>query len=222
MSAVPSAIAHDVEAAGTEAPRLAPKAAGYFFVVAAVTMATAVPLLSRLSPHTPGWATFVILGAIAALAQLFVVRTPREPVVPHDDRLPDPGRAAAPAGARRADRRRPAHPRVAEEPLAPGTSRSFNICNYTLVDAGRVGGRRTAILRLAPSSARRVRRSPVSSAAVVFVGRQPPADRPDAAPGARPLAPGVGPVLVPEPLDRPRARDARRRRSRAFWDATRG
>ncbi len=77
MSAVPSAIAHDVEAAGTEAPRLAPKAAGYFFVVAAVTMATAVPLLSRLSPHTPGWTTFVILGATAALAQLFVVRTPR-------------------------------------------------------------------------------------------------------------------------------------------------
>ena len=77
MSAVPSAIAHDVEAPGTESPRLAPKAAGYFFVVAAVTMAVAVPLLSHLGPHTPGWATFFILGAIAAVAQLFVVRTPR-------------------------------------------------------------------------------------------------------------------------------------------------
>ncbi|MFL5923232.1 MAG: hypothetical protein ACJ74S_04605, partial [Gaiellaceae bacterium] len=77
MSAVPSAIAHDVESPGTEAPRLAPRAAGYFFVVAAVTLAAAVPLLSRLSPHTPGWTTFVILGTIAAVAQLFVVRTPR-------------------------------------------------------------------------------------------------------------------------------------------------
>src|SRR5215510_7392385 len=77
MSAVPSAIAHDVEAPGNESPRLAPKAAGYFFVVAAVTIALAVPLLSHLSPHTPGWATFFILGAIAAVAQLFVVRTPR-------------------------------------------------------------------------------------------------------------------------------------------------
>ena len=77
MSAVPSAIAHDVEAPGTESPRLAPKAAGYFFVVAAITIAVTVPLLSHLSPHTPGWATFLILGAIAAVAQLFVVRTPR-------------------------------------------------------------------------------------------------------------------------------------------------
>ncbi|HSB37496.1 MAG TPA: diguanylate cyclase [Gaiellaceae bacterium] len=77
MSAVPSSIAHDVDVAATEAPRLAPRAAGYFFVVAAATMATVVPLLSRLSPHTPGWATFVILGATAAVAQLFVVRTPR-------------------------------------------------------------------------------------------------------------------------------------------------
>jgi diguanylate cyclase (GGDEF)-like protein/putative nucleotidyltransferase with HDIG domain len=77
VSAVPSAIAHDVEAPGAEAPRLAPKAAWYFFVVAAVTMVTAIPLLSHLSPDTPGWATFLILGAIAAVAQLFVVRTPR-------------------------------------------------------------------------------------------------------------------------------------------------
>jgi diguanylate cyclase (GGDEF)-like protein/putative nucleotidyltransferase with HDIG domain len=77
MSAVPSAIARDVEAPGTEAPRLAPKAACYFFVVAAVTIAIAIPLLAQLSPDTPGWTTFVILGAIAAVAQLFVVRTPR-------------------------------------------------------------------------------------------------------------------------------------------------
>ena len=77
MSAVPSPIAHDVERSGSDTPKLATRAAVYFFVVAAITTAIALPLLSRLSPHTPGWATFVILGTIAAVAQLFVVRTPR-------------------------------------------------------------------------------------------------------------------------------------------------
>ena len=75
MSAVPSPIAQDVEASGS--PKLATRAAVYFFVVAAVATAVSLPLLSRLSPHTPGWTTFVILGTIAAVAQLFVVRTPR-------------------------------------------------------------------------------------------------------------------------------------------------
>jgi diguanylate cyclase (GGDEF)-like protein/putative nucleotidyltransferase with HDIG domain len=77
VSAVPGAIPRDVETIEPGAPRLAPKAACYFFVVAAVTMATVVPLLSRLSPETPGWTTFFIFGAIAATAQLFVVRMPR-------------------------------------------------------------------------------------------------------------------------------------------------
>jgi diguanylate cyclase (GGDEF)-like protein/putative nucleotidyltransferase with HDIG domain len=76
VSALPGPFANEVEI-GPDAPRLAPKAAGYFFVVAAVTTAIVVPLLSHLSPKTPGWATFVILGAIAAAAQLFVVRMPR-------------------------------------------------------------------------------------------------------------------------------------------------
>ncbi|HSS81048.1 MAG TPA: diguanylate cyclase [Gaiellaceae bacterium] len=75
MSAVPSPIAQDVEASGS--PKLATRAAVYFFVVAAVATAVSLPLLSRLSPHTPGWTTFIILGTIAAVAQLFVVRTPR-------------------------------------------------------------------------------------------------------------------------------------------------
>jgi diguanylate cyclase (GGDEF)-like protein/putative nucleotidyltransferase with HDIG domain len=77
VSAVPSPIAHDVESVGRDAPRLAPRAAGYFFIVAAAAMATAVPLFSQLSLDTSGWATFVILAGIAAVAQLFVVRTPR-------------------------------------------------------------------------------------------------------------------------------------------------
>ena len=50
MSAVPSSFMHDVEVSPSDAPKLAPKAAGYFFVVAAVMMVTVVPLLSRLSP----------------------------------------------------------------------------------------------------------------------------------------------------------------------------
>jgi diguanylate cyclase (GGDEF)-like protein/putative nucleotidyltransferase with HDIG domain len=78
VSAVPSPILHDVETSvGPGAPKLATKAAVYFFVVAVATAVTVVPLLSTLSPDTPGWTTFVILGGIAAVAQLFVVRTPR-------------------------------------------------------------------------------------------------------------------------------------------------
>ena len=75
MSALPNALPRDAEA--TAAPRLAPKAAGYFFVVVAVTLTIAGPLLSRLSPETPGWPTFLVLGSIAATAQLFDVRMPR-------------------------------------------------------------------------------------------------------------------------------------------------
>jgi diguanylate cyclase (GGDEF)-like protein/putative nucleotidyltransferase with HDIG domain len=78
MSAVPSPILHDVETSvGPGAPKLATKAAAYFVVVALATAVAVVPLLSQLSPDTPGWTTFVILGLIAAVAQLFVVRTPR-------------------------------------------------------------------------------------------------------------------------------------------------
>ena len=78
MSAVPSPILQDVETStGPGAPKLATKAAAYFVLVALATAVSVAPLLSRLSPHTPGWTTFVILGLIAAVAQLFVVRTPR-------------------------------------------------------------------------------------------------------------------------------------------------
>jgi diguanylate cyclase (GGDEF)-like protein/putative nucleotidyltransferase with HDIG domain len=78
MSAVPSPILQDVET-GVDpgAPKLAAKATAYFVVVALATAVTVVPLLARLKPDTHGWATFVLLGGIAAVAQLFVVRTPR-------------------------------------------------------------------------------------------------------------------------------------------------
>jgi diguanylate cyclase (GGDEF)-like protein/putative nucleotidyltransferase with HDIG domain len=77
VSAVPSPIAHDVEAVGPGAPKLATKASVYFFVVAIATAVAVVPLLPRLTADTRGWTTFVILSLIAAVAQLFVVRTPR-------------------------------------------------------------------------------------------------------------------------------------------------
>jgi diguanylate cyclase (GGDEF)-like protein/putative nucleotidyltransferase with HDIG domain len=78
VSAVPSPILQDVETGvGAGSPKLATKAAAYFFVVALATAVTVVPLLARLTPDTSGWTTFVILGLIAAVAQLFVVRTPR-------------------------------------------------------------------------------------------------------------------------------------------------
>ncbi len=53
------------------------KAAFYLVVVALATGAAAIPPLSHLGPHTRGWITFAILGACAAVAQLFVARTPR-------------------------------------------------------------------------------------------------------------------------------------------------
>jgi diguanylate cyclase (GGDEF)-like protein/putative nucleotidyltransferase with HDIG domain len=49
----------------------------YFFVIAALTAAVSVPLLTHLRAGTHGWLTFAILGTAAAIAQLFVVQTPR-------------------------------------------------------------------------------------------------------------------------------------------------
>jgi diguanylate cyclase (GGDEF)-like protein/putative nucleotidyltransferase with HDIG domain len=77
VSAVPSPIAHDVTGEGPGAPKLATKAAIYFVVVATATAVATVPLLAHLKTNTRGWTTFVVLGMIAAVAQLFVVRTPR-------------------------------------------------------------------------------------------------------------------------------------------------
>jgi diguanylate cyclase (GGDEF)-like protein/putative nucleotidyltransferase with HDIG domain len=78
MSAVPSPILQDVETGvGPGAPKLAAKATAYFVVVALATAVAVVPFLAHLKPDTHGWATFVLLGGIAAVAQLFVVRTPR-------------------------------------------------------------------------------------------------------------------------------------------------
>ena len=49
----------------------------YFFVIGVVAAAATFPLLPHLKAGTHSWATFIILGSAAAVAQLFVVRTPR-------------------------------------------------------------------------------------------------------------------------------------------------
>jgi diguanylate cyclase (GGDEF)-like protein/putative nucleotidyltransferase with HDIG domain len=50
----------------------------YLAVVGVVTIIAAAVPLSHLSVHTPGWPTFFVLAGCAAIAQLFVVRTPRD------------------------------------------------------------------------------------------------------------------------------------------------
>jgi diguanylate cyclase (GGDEF)-like protein len=61
----------------TASPGLPFGATVYLAVVGAVTVALAVPVLRGLSLETPGWPTFLLLTAGAAIAQLFTVRTRR-------------------------------------------------------------------------------------------------------------------------------------------------
>jgi diguanylate cyclase (GGDEF)-like protein/putative nucleotidyltransferase with HDIG domain len=76
MSTFPAPI-DDVIPSGPGAPKLAPKAAAYFVIVAAAAAVVGIPAVAKLKPTTPGWTTFAILGLIAAIAQLFVVRNRR-------------------------------------------------------------------------------------------------------------------------------------------------
>ena len=208
MSAVPSPILQDVETGvGPGSPKLATKAAAYFFVVALATAVTVVPLLARLTPDTPGWTTFVILGSIAAVAQLFVVRTPRNQsyhttivfLIPAAMLLPP--ELVALMGLIQ-------HIPEWLKNRSAWYIQIFNICNWTLAILAayaafhgilRLGSGSDVDYALAGIRRRRCDRD-----------RQPRADGADAAPCARPLDPRVGALLVPEPLDRPRARDARR------------
>jgi len=76
VSAIPTEIALTPETPGRDVglPR---NARIYFAFVAVVTAASTLPFLGRLQ-HTHDWAAFLILGSAAAVAQLFVVRTPRD------------------------------------------------------------------------------------------------------------------------------------------------
>ncbi len=68
---------HQVVPSGPGAPKLAPKAAVYFFLVASATVLACALPISHLKASTPGWTTFAILAALSATAQLFVVSGPR-------------------------------------------------------------------------------------------------------------------------------------------------
>ncbi|TML24351.1 MAG: diguanylate cyclase [Actinobacteria bacterium] len=76
MSAIPTEIALAPETPGRD-DGLPRNARIYFCIVAVATAASTLPFLGRLQ-HTKDWAAFLILGSAAAVAQLFVVRTPRD------------------------------------------------------------------------------------------------------------------------------------------------
>ncbi|HEX6701445.1 MAG TPA: GGDEF domain-containing protein [Gaiellaceae bacterium] len=60
-----------------ETKALSPRAFLYVGAVIAAAVASAAPFVTNLTPTTPGWPTFLILATCTAVAQLFVVRTPR-------------------------------------------------------------------------------------------------------------------------------------------------
>ena len=75
MTAVSNAVT--LGAGAAPAPGL-PRRAGIFLVlVAAATVAAAAPPIADLSFRTGGWFEFLALASAAAVAQLFVARTPR-------------------------------------------------------------------------------------------------------------------------------------------------
>src|SRR6266498_4430184 len=78
MSAVPTVLEVD-DSPRPEAPeeRLPTVAFVFYLLVGAVTVAAAGPFLARISHERHGWLAFFVFGAGAALAQLFVVVTPR-------------------------------------------------------------------------------------------------------------------------------------------------
>src|SRR5919109_4915652 len=102
----------------------------YLGAIAIATLAAAIPLLSRVTPGTHGWLTFFVLAACAAVAQLFVVRTPRDQSYHTTNVFLIPAALLLPPGL------------VALMGIAlipewlkvryPWYIQSFNICNHTL------------------------------------------------------------------------------------------
>jgi diguanylate cyclase (GGDEF)-like protein/putative nucleotidyltransferase with HDIG domain len=75
VSAVPNELARPEGPASGGLPR---RAKLYLYAVGLAAAAAAVVPLSHLSPHSEGWPAFFVLAASAAVAQLFMVRTPRD------------------------------------------------------------------------------------------------------------------------------------------------
>jgi diguanylate cyclase (GGDEF)-like protein/putative nucleotidyltransferase with HDIG domain len=80
MSAVSSEFGATERRGGPEPPEetLSRQAKLYLFAIAAIAVAAALVPLSHLKPSSHGWPTFLVLASCAAVAQLFVVRTPRD------------------------------------------------------------------------------------------------------------------------------------------------
>src|SRR5215217_3077545 len=80
MSAVSSEFGATERRSGPEPPEesLSRQAKLYLFSVAALAVVVALVPLSHLKPGSHGWPTFLVLASCAAIAQLFVVRTPRD------------------------------------------------------------------------------------------------------------------------------------------------
>jgi diguanylate cyclase (GGDEF)-like protein/putative nucleotidyltransferase with HDIG domain len=77
VSAVPTDISLVADPGSGRNESLPRNARIYFIIVAAATAAATLPFLGRLQ-DTHDWLAFFILGSAAAVAQLFVVRTPRD------------------------------------------------------------------------------------------------------------------------------------------------
>ena len=81
MSEVPSTRARGeppVDADPSDLSSLQPRAKAFLFAIGALATAAAIVPFAHLSLDTSGWLTFLALGACAAVAQLFVVITPRD------------------------------------------------------------------------------------------------------------------------------------------------
>src|SRR5829696_5156431 len=77
MSAVPTDISLVAEAGSGRAEALPRNARIYFLLLLLATAAATLPFIARMQ-NTHDWLAFFILGSAAAVAQLFVVRTPRD------------------------------------------------------------------------------------------------------------------------------------------------
>ena len=77
MSAVPTEIELNESSRPSAAGGLPTPAFIYYLIVVTAAVAVASPFLGRLSSPTHGWITFVLLSICTAIAQLFVVVTPR-------------------------------------------------------------------------------------------------------------------------------------------------
>jgi diguanylate cyclase (GGDEF)-like protein/putative nucleotidyltransferase with HDIG domain len=81
VSTVPSELARGRPPNDAESPEptsLQPRAKAFLYAIGALAVLAAAVPFAHLSRDTEGWFTFLVLASCAAVAQLFVVRTPRD------------------------------------------------------------------------------------------------------------------------------------------------